>query len=87
MRGCAPRPAIRTVAGTGEVRNMSGLRWTITVEALADSVPPDRRLAKALKGLLRAYRLRVVAVEPADRHDPCIAAPAPNGNREERRIP
>jgi hypothetical protein len=42
------------------------LLWCLTIEAVPGwSVPPDRRLAKAMKGLLRAYGLKVVRVERA----------------------
>lgn len=38
-------------------------RFRLTVEALDSSIPVTVRLRKALKALLRAYRLRCEAVE------------------------
>lgn len=50
---------------------MSGRRrWLVTLEALPDAdpdaAPPDVRLRRALKCLLRSFRLKCVAVEDED---------------------
>lgn len=45
-------------------------RWLVTLEALPtedpDAAPPDVRLRRALKCLLRSFRLKCVAVEDED---------------------
>ncbi len=46
-------------------------RYTITVEAISspNDAPPIVRLRRALKCLLRAFRLRVVRIEPTSDDD------------------
>jgi hypothetical protein len=54
-----------------------GERFTIELEALADSVPPIARLRRWLKGALRAGRFRALSVRETTPRLPALPAQQP----------
>lgn len=50
----------------GSVRSVPNPRFTMTVELLPDDVPGMVRLRRALKCLLRSFRVRCRRIEPVD---------------------
>jgi len=48
-------------------------RYTLTIRALPDSAPPIIRLRRVIKGLLRAYGFRLLAVVQLHEDSPATA--------------
>lgn len=57
-------PATPPRARTGHPEATQQARWTVTLEAAPDhtGTPPLARLRRALKGLWRGYRLKVIGI-------------------------